>query len=264
MGVLHNVAAMRNGPRGMIGPDDTGSLAIKAMQRPRRQRLWDAALDFLVPPRCVGCGRRGADVCQSCCDAIQPLGPAICPRCARPSLEGRICGRCGSQLRELRAVLAAYPFDGVIRAAILAFKYRRCTRLADFLAPALLDALRSRPLTVDVIVPVPLSQARQSERGFNQSELLAGHLAGRIGLPLETAALVRHRDTPQQTRLPARERSRNVAGAFGVSDPAAVAGRRILLVDDVCTTVATLEACARALDEAGAQGVWAVVVAREA
>ena len=252
------------GHGGMIGPDDTGSAGVEAMQWQRRRRLWDAALDFLVPPRCVGCGRRGADVCQSCSDAIQPLGPAICPRCARPSLEGRICDRCRTQLRALRAVLAAYPFEGVIRAAILAFKYRRCTRLAGFLAPALLEVLRSRPLSVDLIVPVPLSQARRSERGFNQSELLARNLATQLSRPLEAAALVRLRDTPQQTRLPARERRRNVANAFGVADPAVVAGRRILLVDDVCTTGATLEACASALDRAGAQGVWAVVVAREA
>jgi ComF family protein len=161
-------------------------------------------------------------------------------------------------------VLAFYPFEGVIRAAVLAFKYRRCTRLARFLAPALVAALQARPLSVDLVVPVPLSRARQSQRGFNQSELLARPLAAELGWPLDGTALVRQRDTLQQTRLSARERRRNVEGAFVVPEAAAVAGKRVLLVDDVCTTGATLGACANALRQAGAAAVWGVVVAREA
>src|SRR5207244_96250 len=147
-----------------------------------------------------------------------------------------------------------YPFEGVLRAAVLALKYRRCTRLAGFLAPALVAALQARPLSVDLVVPVPLSRARRARRGFNQSELLARPMAATVGWPINTEALVRNRDTLQQIRLSALERRRNVEGAFTVPDAATVAGKRVLLVDDVCTTGATLGECAKALRGAGAAG----------
>jgi ComF family protein len=116
---------------------------------------------------------------------------------------------------------------------------------------------------VDVVVPVPLTTGRARARGFNQAELLARDLAAMKSWPLETDALIRVRDTGQQTRLPARERRANVAGAFAVQTPDSVRDRRVLLVDDVCTTGATLEACAAPLVAAGTAGVWAIVAARE-
>jgi ComF family protein len=116
---------------------------------------------------------------------------------------------------------------------------------------------------VDLVVPVPLSPERARLRGFNQAELLARPLAAARGWRLDEAALVRSRDTAQQTRLPARERRANMVGAFAVLETETVRDRRVLLVDDVCTTGATLEACAVPLIEAGAAGVWALVIARE-
>ena len=142
-------------------------------------------------------------------------------------------------------------------------KYGGRTRLVPFLGELLADALVRRPLEVDLVVPVPLTRARIAARGFNQAELLARPLAAARGWTLEPGALVRARETAQQTRLPARARRANVAGAFAVRIPALVRDRRVLLVDDVCTTGATLEACAAPLVAAGAAGVWAIVVARE-
>lgn len=159
--------------------------------------------------------------------------------------------------------MARYAYEGTVRAAILALKYRAHRRLVPFLASTLNQALEARPFSVDFLVPVPLGAARMHERGFNQSGLLAEALAAARGLKFEPDILIRHRETRQQARLPARDRLRNVAGAFSVPDSERVAGRRILLVDDVCTTGATLEACASILTEAGAEGVWAVVAARE-
>lgn len=240
-------------------PTLAGLLAAARRADPWYQRL----LDALLPPRCVGCGARGAEVCPACLTAVRPLGPT-CPRCSVPSPGARICRQCAARPSPVRAVLAAYPFAGPLRAAILAFKYRGRTRLLPFLSAALAAPLATRPLEVDLVVPVPLSPARLRTRGFNQAELLAQPLATAHGWTLAPAALLRARDTPQQTRLPARERRANVAGAFAVAEPAAVQGRRVLLVDDVCTTGATLEACATPLLAAGAAGVWAIVVAREA
>lgn len=228
----------------------------------QQRTWWDRGLDVLFPPRCVGCGRRGVDVCSTCLADVQPLGPRICPRCSRPSIEGRVCPACRTRPRTARAILAGFPFEGVIRAAILALKYRSQTRLADFLGSALLLPLQTRPLEVDVIVPVPLWPARRRERGFNQSELLARRAAHACGWPVDPTALVRLRDTPRQTELPARQRWINVSGAFAVGPHVDVRGRRVLLVDDVCTTGATIEACAKPLVEAGAAGVWALVIAR--
>jgi len=224
---------------------------------------WQAALDVLLPPRCVGCGRRGAQVCAACVSELRPLGSNVCPRCGMPSTEGRVCRRCLGKETSLRAVLAGYAFEGTIRAAILAFKYRARTRLGPFLTGALAAPLTYRPLTIDLVVPVPLSAERLRLRGFNQAELLAHPLAAGRGWPVATDALTRIRDTRQQTELPARERLGNVAGAFGVPRPEAVSGKRVLLVDDVCTTGATLAACAAPLRDAGAEGVWGIVVARD-
>ncbi len=223
---------------------------------------WQRALDLILPPRCVGCGLRGTELCDACIAGLRGIGPA-CPRCSRPSTGGRVCRQCATREPPLRAILAGYPFEGALRAAILALKYRGRTRLAPFLAAALVAPLATRPLEIDLVVPVPLTRARQRARGFNQAELLARPLAASRGWALAPAALTRTRETAQQTRLPARARRSNVAGAFAAPDPATVQHRRILLVDDVCTTGATLEACAAPLLAAGAAGVWGLVVARE-
>lgn len=228
-----------------------------------RDRWWDVLLDSLLPPRCVGCGRRGIEVCAQCIARLRPLGSAICPRCSLPSPAGRVCQRCVRGNPRLRALLAAYPFEGVLRVAIIAFKFQSRTRLARFLVSVLATPLAARPLLVDLVAPVPLSASRLRERGYNQSELLARPLAALRDWPLAPQLIVRTRETDPQTALPARERVKNVRGAFAVTQPDLVAGRRVLLVDDVCTTGATLEACAAPLLDAGAAGVWAVVVARD-
>ena len=224
---------------------------------------WTSALDLVFPPRCVGCGRRGADVCDACIAALRPLGSQVCPLCGGPSAAGSPCGRCRRRPPLVRAILAAYPFEGAIRSAILAFKYRGRTRLVDFLASALTLPLQTRPLEVDAVVPVPLWPARLRERGFNQSNLLASRLAQACDWPLRQDYLIRSRDTKRQTELSAPERQGNVAGAFACTPGADVAGLRILLVDDVCTTGATLNACAAPLIAGGALGVWGLVVARD-
>ena len=227
----------------------------------RLAALWE----LLFPTRCLGCARRGVLLCADCLQSVPWLGTAVCPRCARPSSLGGLCRRCaaarGPGLASLRA---ACRYDGVARTAIHRLKYRGARFLAPFLARLLAEALVRRPIQTDLVVPVPLYAARERERGFNQSALIAAELSRLAGLPAPGPALLTrltyHRP---QVGLSAAERRRNVRDAFACPDPAAVAGRRVALVDDVMTTGATLEACAAALRAAGASAIVGLVVARE-
>lgn len=152
-------------------------------------------------------------------------------------------------------------FDGPLRRAIHAFKYNYTRDLAVPLGEMLATFWRAFPLPADVVVPVPLHPRRLRERGYNQSALLAVYLGECTGLPVLTESLHRIRHTRSQARLDARQRKQNVAGAFACLGDA-VRGRSVLLVDDVCTTGATLEACSVALKEGGARSVWALTLAR--
>ncbi len=151
---------------------------------------------------------------------------------------------------------------GTVRKAVHQLKYHRDLALAETLAGFLLALVDALGWRVDVVVPVPLGKARYRARGYNQAALLAFPLALGLGVPYEGKALVRVRETPSQVNLSAEARRRNVAGAFTVVQPQAVAGRAVLLVDDVMTTGATLDAAATALKTSGARQVFAVTVAR--
>ncbi len=201
-----------------------------------------AALAFITGPVCRMCGLPQA----------LDLGPeALCAACiARP--------RAWSRAR------AALAYDDVSRRPILDLK--RSGRRDGLAVMATWMALAGADLLAqaDVIVPVPLHYLRLASRGYNQSGWLARALAARTGVPVRLAALERHRATPSQAGLSPRARRRNVRGAFRVrrSHMGAIRGKRVLLVDDVLTTGATLEASARALRAAGAQDVMALVLAR--
>ena len=214
-----------------------------------RRGLLAFLLDLLYPPVCVGCQRRGEWLCADCRETLPRLGERQARRVPSGSLDGS---------------WSACAFDGSVRVAIHRLKYGRARHFAEPLAEVLAEAwtlaVRSGA-DPEALVPVALHQTREAERGYNQAALLAALLGKAIGLPVESRALRRTRDTPSQTRLSAAERRANVAGAFA-ADPARVDGRRIMLIDDVETTGSTLSACAVALRDAGATAVWSVTVAR--
>jgi len=161
----------------------------------------------------------------------------------------------------LEGIRAAARYGGPLRAAILRLKFSGWQAVAEPLSDYLWQAWRQEPLSVDVLVPVPSDKSRLRARGYNQSALLARGLARRIGKPVWEDALERTRQTARQVELPSAQRWQNVAGAFRCQD-GAVRGRAILLVDDICTTGATLEACAAILRAAGARAVWGITLAR--
>ena len=221
--------------------------------------MWSWFLDLLYPPACAGCDEPLGGVgpfCWTCAVSVETHPPS-CAHCRQ------VHGRSGGCGRWLVAHTAA-EFGGAVARAIRRLKFHGRPDLATPLA-----RLWARPPTVDVVVPVPLHPRRLRSRGFNQAAVLALALRARLRLTDEqgrqvavsTAALARIRDTPPQTSLGPVERSRNLHGAF-VADARQVARRRILLVDDVLTTGATVGSCARALYAAGAADVVALTLAR--
>lgn len=217
---------------------------------------------LLLPSRCAGCGRRGVELCERCLAAIRGLDRASCPRCGRHSKLGRLCPSCEQYDGPLSGIRTACVYEGVARKAIHGFKYRQRSALAGPLAGLLAAELLQRPLKLDYLVPVPLHPRRLAERGFNQSGLLARHLGTGLEVPV-LDCLERNRETRTQADLKAQARRQNVRGAFSARHGTRLDGARVGVVDDVCTTGATLEDCARALREARASAVWGIAVARD-
>ena len=191
----------------------------------------------------------------------------VCQLCGRPVAGVVRCSACWQDPPAFEALRSACFFEGTVREMIHSLKYKRARHLAGPLAqllePVIEELTRSGGMasSPEVIVPVALHPARQAARGYNQSTLIAVELSESLAATVSESALRRLRDTPPQIGLSAAERQWNVRGAFE-GDPAIVKGRSILLLDDVCTTGATLSACASALRRAGARQVVALTVAR--
>ncbi len=218
--------------------------------------------DLLFPPRCVSCQQPGALLCTACIARIVPFPEPRCPRCDLPlPRAGAPCATCRRSVSFLDGMRVGGPHQEPLRGMIHALKYHKRRALALPLGTLLAQRWQAAPAgTVDGILPVPLHPERLRERGFNQSELLAQSVAGTLGVPLRGDLLWRERATVPQVGLSRQERLLNVADAFCAHPDAA--GGRWLLVDDVCTTGATLEASAHALREQGACSLWALTLAR--
>lgn len=223
--------------------------------------VWHALLDLLFPPRCVGCGRLGTWFCPECLAQVQPVPQPTCRLCYEPLTYGDLCRSCRRSPLQIDGIRAVGLHQGPLRRAIHGLKYRRQRDLVLPLAGLLRRYLEANPIPADILVPVPLHPERLRERGFNQAALLARAIAT-PELPVVEDCLQRTRFTQAQMTLGREERKSNVAGAFiCVGDR--VRGHKVLLIDDVCTTGATLEACAIALWEAGATAVWGLTLAKE-
>ena len=231
------------------------------------ERFWRSAhsvrqtlLDLLFPPRCVVC--RSADVdwfCSACRSKIDRISPPLCVHCGRP-LDRQECPYCQTTPLQIDGIRAIAFFEGNLRKAIHAFKYNHRPELARVLGSLASEYISAHPLPADVITAVPLHTIREHSRGYNQSLLLARVLGAKTNLPVWENVLTRVRATQSQIRLNAVERIANVQDAF--ASDTRVAGRQILLIDDVCTTGATMDACCVALKQRGAKSVWGLALAR--
>jgi ComF family protein len=231
---------------------------------------WERALDLVFPRRCVGCGAFGAFLCPACLSAMPRAQPPRCPGCWMPVLspaEGpaqvEVCDRCLAGPFAFKAARCPFVYGGAAREAVHALKYDGLAAIAGTMAEAMAGSLGAWEPAATALVPVPLAGRRRRSRGYNQSELLARELSRRCGLPVNRGLLIRRRATPPLARA-ADEAARRAAveGAFAVRPEAKPAGA-LLLVDDVMTSGATLDACARALVTAGHGPVYALTFARE-
>ena len=189
--------------------------------------------------------------------------PPICPKCGEPQASGILCPSCRQRQTQIDGIRSPYRFDEVIRQAIHQLKYQNLKAISPCLAELLADYLQSNPLPGEAIIPVPLHPRRLRERGYNQSSLLSQELGKLTDLPVIEDCLIRVKQVrPQVKASNVEERRRNVANAFTCRD-GRVSGKQIILIDDVCTSGATLESCATALKSRGAASVWGLTLARE-
>ena len=218
-------------------------------------------LDVILPPRCGGCHEVGSWFCDRCRSRTRRLEEPLCRRCgAEVESARRSCG-CRNRLRSLSRLRSAVAYEGPVEIALQRFKYHGWRRLAEPLALLLAERLVVEGLAASWAVAVPLHSSRLRQRGFNQAELLARELGRRLTLTKPPGELVRIRPTPPQVGHDRLWRLANVRDAFAWHG-GSLQGRSILLIDDVATTGATLEACAAALRSAGSGPVMGVSVAR--
>jgi len=224
-------------------------------------------LDFALPPRCAGCGVIVDDVhvfCHECWKQAEFLGGGGCDTCGLPleATESAVCAVCLAEPPRIARIRSAIAYGELARGLAIRLKYGRKVAIARTMARYMAPLIA--PDGQAVLVPVPLHRSRLWQRGFNQSVLVANELSRLLGNPTAPMALQRTRRTPPLKGMSVAQRRRTVAGVFRVRQPETVAGKTVILVDDVLTTGSTAEACARTLTRAGAARVelisWARVI----
>lgn len=230
-----------------------------------------ASIDLFLPPACLLCGHRlhdssgSRDFCEQCMTGIMPLGPAHCCLCAQPfadTTSSHLCGSCLKRPPGFTRVHAAGRYHGSIKDAVHRLKHCNQLVLARPLG-MILGEVVARSATdcrFDTIVPVPLHRQRLRARGYNQAVEIARPLSRRLGLPMQAGLLQRSQPTPPQQGLSADQRRRNLRHAFTLAGSAT--GAKVLLVDDIMTTGATVRECCRTLAQGGAEEIQVAVVGR--
>lgn len=232
-----------------------GNLAYRAYQW-----IWEA-VDWVYPPTCGGCGRSGVRWCQQCSQGTIEIEAPICPICGNKNANPLPCQRCQASRPRYTCLRSHSVFSGPIREAIHQLKYQRNIGLGEALSHPMIADLVKLNWKLDLITSVPLGLVRLEERGYNQANLLARPIALCLKVTFASRALVRTRETRSQVGLSATERQENVVDAFRANRKL-VHGKNILVVDDVATSGATLDACAKALLDEGAAKVYGFSLAR--
>lgn len=227
------------------------------------KQLQNEVTEFLFPRVCIGCGKFGDFICIDCSRKLSRLLPPICQRCGKPEPSAHLCPECWKKHDGIDSIRSVYIFEGLIRTAVYDLKYYNLRSISGMLGRFMADYYRESNFFGDYLVPVPLHTKRYRQRGYNQSELLAARLSDLTGVPLLPDGLQRVVDNVPQARTASIDQRRvNVEGIFRC-DNGLVKGKQIIIIDDVCTSGATLEACAGALKRAGASRTFGFTLARE-
>ena len=240
-------------------------MALQASVRRPAYRLYQLAwtgLDWLYPPQCGGCGRQGTRWCLECQRSTEVI-QSSCQRCGQPLTETGLCYDCQATPPPYHALRSWAVFNGPLRNAMHRLKYQGDVALGEVLARPLIQMLRELSWEADFVTAVPIGVARRAQRGYNQAALLALPLALGSGLRYRPRALRKQRETRTQVGLTVVQRRENVAQAYQANSKL-VKEKRVLGVDDITTSGATIEACAMALIQAGASQVYGLTLAHAA
>ena len=237
----------------------TGRMSILT-QPDGLQRLGRKILNALLPGSCLLCGAdsQGNLLCPPCADDLPALSTTCCPICADQTTHGERCGACLREAPHFERTIALYRYDFPADRIIHALKYGHQLAVAAWGARMLAEQIGTEPY--DWVIPLPLHPERLRERGFNQSAEIAREFGNWAKIPVDRSNVLRTRATPPQAELPHKARHKNVRGAFECR--ADFSGQRLLLIDDVMTTGATANECARVLKLHGAAEVAVAVIAR--
>ena len=229
----------------------------------RAKGLASNFISFVFPPRCATCNTVGSLLCADCYGRIQWIEEPICPQCGRvlAQLESHQCRVCEIRPLPTKQIRAATLFEDPIPKIIHKFKYNGQFGLDAPLADLMVTSWEQWETAVDLIMPIPLHSQREQERGYNQANLLAKRFGKQFDFPVHEYGLQRIKNTTAQVNLNAVDRQANMHQAFVVNETN-IKGKDILLIDDVCTTGATMASAAEALIQVGARSVSGYCVAR--
>lgn len=254
------LVALKESAQGMNSTNKSAQQRHPIVKKEKLSLGW-TALDWLFPPSCVSCHAPGFELCSDCRKQINPVVGRLCPICGIPHLAEGNCQFCQDKPPAFDAIRSWAIYEGVIKDMIHALKYKNRLSIALPLGQYLANFFETLSWEVDLVVPMAISPRRERIRGYNQSTAIARIFQRHTGLRLKTNALGRIKHTRSQVGLNLDERMQNVDAVFWASAHR-IKGKRVLVIDDVCTSGATMRACAAALKQAGAIQVYGLTVAR--
>jgi len=222
-------------------------------------------LDLIFPKFCLGCGQEGLWLCKKCYENIKTKNHQCCPICRRQNQYGSVCDNCKNKTSLDGLITGCVYEKGLIKKCIHYYKYQFIKDLSRPLSSLMLKTYKklSPPaLKKAIMIPIPLHRKRFIERGYNQSEILGKHIAKKINMPYYDKLLKRVKYTQKQASLDKKSRLINLNQAFKVNKKFDFKGKNVIIIDDVATTLATLNSSAKQLKKAGANEVWGLVIAR--
>lgn len=224
--------------------------------------LFWISMDWLYPPRCCNCDRRGFVLCDECFTKVERLNGKLCYKCGYPIYSrSHFCEDCRLETPLYTQMRSWTSHTGAAQKAIHELKYKRNLAMGKILAQPLTEIVKKSGWQIDLVVPIPLSRSRLRTRGYNQAALISRHLAASLNIQHSSNTVKRIRNTSTQIDMDVNKRFTNLLDAF-YANPATLKKRNILVIDDVITTGATMQNCTKALLKAGAENIYCLSVAR--